>query len=67
VRGARTLESYPLVRLITNEALNIVLFSDEDRIFWGFNSDSDALPDLRDFAESIAVGFEALAKAAPSA
>jgi hypothetical protein len=33
VPGARTPESYPLVRVITNEALNIVLFSDADGIF----------------------------------
>ena len=67
VPGARTPESDPLVRVIANEALNIVLFSDADGIFWAFNSDSAALPDLHDFEESIPVGFEALAKAAPSA
>jgi diacylglycerol O-acyltransferase len=62
--GARMLESYPLVPLMANEALNIALFSYEGGLYWGFNSDWDALPDLHDFVESIPLGFEALAKAA---
>ena len=62
--GARMLASYPLVPLMANEALNVALFSYGDGLFWGFNSDWDAVPDLHDFAESIPAGFEAIAKAA---
>ncbi len=65
--GARMLESYPLVPLMANEALNIALFSYEGVLFWGFNADWDAVPDLHDFVESIPLGFETLVKAAPAA
>jgi hypothetical protein len=58
--GARMLERYPLVPLMANEALNIALFSYQDVLYWGFNSDWDALADLHDFVESIPLGFEAL-------
>lgn len=58
--GARMLESYPMVPLMANEALNIALFSYQDALYWGFNSDWDALPDLHEFVESIPLGFEAL-------
>jgi hypothetical protein len=61
--GARMLESYPLVPLMANEALNVALFSYQGTLSWGFNSDWDALADLHDFVGSIAVGFEALGKA----
>jgi WS/DGAT/MGAT family acyltransferase len=61
--GARMLESYPLVPLMAGEALNIALFSYEGGLFWGFNADWDAIPDLHDVVESIPVGFEALSKA----
>jgi WS/DGAT/MGAT family acyltransferase len=61
--GARMLESYPVVPLMAGEALNIALFSYEGGLFWGFNADRDALPDLHDFAASVPSGFEALAKA----
>jgi WS/DGAT/MGAT family acyltransferase len=58
--GARMLASYPLVPLMANEALNIALFSYEGGLFWGFNSDWDAVPDLHDFAESIPADFDAM-------
>jgi diacylglycerol O-acyltransferase len=61
--GARMLASYPLVPLMANEALNIALFSYEGALYWGFNSDWDAVPDLHDFTESISAGFESLAAA----
>jgi len=65
--GARMLESHPMVPLMANEALNVALVSYEDGLYWGFNSDWEALPDLHDFVESIPLGFEALAKAAATA
>lgn len=61
--GARMLESYPLVPLMTNEALNIALFSYDGWLFWGFNADWEAVPDLHAFVESVALGFEALTRA----
>ena len=65
--GARMLESHPLVPLMANEALNVALLSYEGGLYWGFNADWDALPDLHDFVESVPLGFEALAKAAAAA
>lgn len=62
--GARMLESYPVVPLMTNEALNVALFSYDGWLFWGFDADWDALPDLHEFVESVAAGFEELSKAA---
>ncbi len=62
--GARMLESYPLVPLMANQALDIALFSYDGGLYWGFNSDWDLLPDLHAFVESIPSGFESLARAA---
>lgn len=60
--GARMLESYPLVPLFENQALGVALFSYDGRLFWGFNSDRDALPDVHDFAQAIEREFEVLRK-----
>jgi diacylglycerol O-acyltransferase / wax synthase len=62
--GARMLESYPVVPLMANEALNVALLSYDGGLFWGFHADWDAVPDLHAFAESIPAGFEELSKAA---
>ena len=62
--GARMLACYPVVPLMPNEALNIALYSYDGSLFWGFNADWDALPDLHDVVQSVTLGFEELAKAA---
>jgi hypothetical protein len=62
--GAKMLETYPLVPLFTNQALGIALFSYDGSLFWGFNSDWDALPDLHEIVEMLELEFEVLAKAA---
>lgn len=62
--GAKLTEIYPLVPLFTNQGLGIALFSYDGKLFWGFNADWDALPDLHDFADSIDAEFEALYEAA---
>jgi WS/DGAT/MGAT family acyltransferase len=62
MNGARLLESYPLVPLFENQALGIALFSYDGRLFWGFNSDRDALPDVHDFVHAIDHEFETLRK-----
>jgi WS/DGAT/MGAT family acyltransferase len=61
--GARMLASYPLVPLMATEALNVALFSYEGGLYWGFNADWDAIPDLHDFTESIPAELAVLAKA----
>jgi hypothetical protein len=45
-----------------NEALNIALYSYDGELFWGFNADSQALPDLHEFVASISVDFEVLVR-----
>ena len=49
--GARMSEIYPLVPLFRNQGLGIALFSYDGRLYWGFNSDWDALHDLVDDVE----------------
>jgi WS/DGAT/MGAT family acyltransferase len=64
--GAPLVEVYPLVPLYRNQALGVALFSYNGSLFWGLNADWDALPDLHDLVEALAVEFEALRKAASS-
>lgn len=58
--GAPMLEPYPLVPLFVNQALGIALFSYCDGLYWGFNSDWEALPDLHDFVTAIEASFREL-------
>jgi len=60
--GSRMLEIYPLVPLFSNQALGIALFSYDGGLYWGFNADWDAIPDLHDFVHMIETEFEALRK-----
>lgn len=48
LQGARMQEIYPLVPLFSNQGLGIALFSYDRSLFWGFNADFDAVPDLHD-------------------
>ena len=58
--GARMLEAYPLVPLFTGQALGIALFSNAGKLFWGFNADWDALPDLHDLVGAVDASFAEL-------
>jgi diacylglycerol O-acyltransferase len=60
---ARMSESYPIVPLMANQALNIAIFSYMDGLFLGFLSDWDAVPDLHAFVDAIPAELETLAKA----
>jgi WS/DGAT/MGAT family acyltransferase len=60
--GAKMLEIYPLVPLFTNQALGIALFSYDGSLFWGFNADWDAVPDLHDLVEMVQQELETLQK-----
>jgi WS/DGAT/MGAT family acyltransferase len=64
VLGARMTACYPLVPLFRNQALGIALFSYDGRLYWGFNADWDALPDLHDVVEAVDAEAAALARAA---
>jgi len=60
--GALLQESYPLVPLFENQALGIALFSYHGGLFWGFNADWDAMPDLHEFVGMLEREFETLRK-----
>jgi hypothetical protein len=60
--GATMQEIYPLVPLFSNQGLGIALFSYDGGLYWGFNADWDALPDLHELVDGVAVEFEALQK-----
>jgi len=62
--GAPMQEIYPLVPLAANQALGLALFSYDGRIYWGFNADWDALPDLHELVQGLEMEFELLHKAA---
>jgi WS/DGAT/MGAT family acyltransferase len=62
--GAPMRGIYPLVPLAGNQALGIALFSYDGGLYWGFNSDWDALPDLHHLVLGIEQEFELLRKAA---
>jgi WS/DGAT/MGAT family acyltransferase len=61
--GARMLEAYPLVPLFMGQALGIALFSNAGTLFWGFNADWDALPDLHDLVRAVDDSFTELRQA----
>jgi len=63
--GARQLETYPVVPLVSNQALGIALLSYEDGLFWGFNSDWDAVPDLHELVDDVESCFQKLRDLAP--
>jgi WS/DGAT/MGAT family acyltransferase len=62
--GALMEETYPLVPLFSNQALGIALFSYNGGLFWGFNADWDAVPDLHDLVLLVHQEFELLSKLA---
>jgi diacylglycerol O-acyltransferase len=51
--GAPLRAAYPLVPLFANQALGIALFSYDGGLFWGFNADWDAMPDLHDAVAAV--------------
>jgi WS/DGAT/MGAT family acyltransferase len=63
--GARQLETYPVVPLMGNQAVGIALMSYDTGLFWGFNADWDAVPDLHELVEHVEAGFAELDAAAP--
>lgn len=62
--GARLLESYPLVPLAPDQALNVALVSYDGFLHWGLDADWDAVPDVADFVALLEREAEALHAAA---
>jgi len=62
VLGGRMESIYPLVPLFSNQGLGIALFSYDGQLFWGFNADWDAVPDLHDVVDFVLQESEVLRK-----
>ena len=62
--GARLLEYYPVVPIFHYQALGIAAVSYDGRLFWGFNADWDAVPDLHDVVGAVDDEFRRLAATA---
>jgi diacylglycerol O-acyltransferase / wax synthase len=62
--GARMLECYPVVPIFHYQALGVALFSYDGRLFWGFNADWDAVPDLHELVGMVDEEFRLLGTAA---
>ena len=57
-------ETYPMVPLFENQGVGVALFSYAGELFWGFNADWDAVPELHAFAEAVREEFGALCRLA---
>jgi hypothetical protein len=53
-------EAYPLVPLFAGQALGFALLSYDGGLFWGFNADWDAMPDLHDLVDAVEREFAVL-------
>ena len=62
--GSPLRAAYPLVPLFHNQTVGIALFSCNGMLFWGFNADWDAVPDLHELVEGVAKEFARLKEAA---
>jgi WS/DGAT/MGAT family acyltransferase len=60
--GAPLLATYPLVPLFDNQALGVALLSYDGGLYWGFNADWDAVPELHDFVLAVEREFERMRK-----
>jgi diacylglycerol O-acyltransferase / wax synthase len=60
VSGCRMTACYPLVPLFANQALGVALFSYDGRLYWGFNADWDAVPDLHDLVGAVESELETM-------
>ena len=65
--GAKMSETYPIVPLMPNHCLGIALFSYAGGLYWGFNADWDAVPDLHEFVVATDASFRELCDAADAA
>jgi WS/DGAT/MGAT family acyltransferase len=62
--GAKMLSAAPLVPLFADQALGVALFSYDGKLYWGFNADWDALPDLHELVVATEHELAALGSAA---
>ena len=65
--GARMLEVFPQVPITDGTGLGIALMSYDGHLFWGFNADFDAVPDLERVVAHVSEAWQELRSAARSA
>ena len=65
--GCEMAAMYPMLPMFPNQALAVAVISYNGRVFWGFNSDWDALPDVHNVVEGIGERFRELRETAASA
>ena len=58
--GAQMHAIYPMMPLFPNQALSLAVLSYDGKVFWGFNSDWDALPDVHYLVDGIVGQFREL-------
>lgn len=51
--GARVLECYPCVPILSNQSVSIAVVSYAGKLYWGFNADWDAVPDLHELVARV--------------
>ena len=62
--GSQMQAIYPMMPLFPNQALALAVLSYNGKVYWGFNSDWDALPDVHNVVEGIGEQFDELHSAA---
>lgn len=62
-QGAKLVGAYPLVPLYGDNALGIAILSCGGKLYWGFNADSDRVPDLPQVVEDVKEAFHELERA----
>jgi hypothetical protein len=62
--GARQLQVFPAVPLFHGQSVAIGLLSYEKGLYWGFNSDWDAMPDLHELVLAVEAEIEEMRGAA---
>ena len=62
--GGRMLSCFPVVNLLTEQALGVALFSYAGTLHWGFTADWELVPDLHEFVRAIEASFAELAEEA---
>jgi len=58
--GSQMRAIYPMMPLFPNQALALAVLSYAGTVYWGFNSDWDALPDVHNVVEGIGEQFDEL-------
>jgi diacylglycerol O-acyltransferase len=61
--GARLLESYPMLPLVSGHALAVGVTSYEGRVFYGIDADRDAVPDVDVLGQCVAESLDELVEA----